>query len=715
TYRPPIDFIRQGYVEELYQTMLSTEHLLLYLCEKQETESAETKDGDEEDAFLTTLAMEYSADDKTSSPVSTQLADIVNKRWSSKLSDDKFKEKIAKYDRPENCERLFAPKSAQLLMNARQTGGIRRHEGGENNTMNEVLTLQVDALALLGHTNYDLSLRRRETMKPSLNKEPQPALVEQQIPQSSEKAGRGQQVQQEVTAIDKDIIYTHLSKVKWEKITSDREILDIVSGQRIEFDTMPLQNYPRSLSKCTEAEQAVIRAEIVKLLHKAVIVHHVEYHHFKMETLIDAIRLMTPNCFMASVDLKDAYYSVPIAKPHQKYLKFAWEGSLYAFTCFPNGLASCPRKFTKLLKPVYAVLRKLGHISSPYIDDSYLQGDDYESCWGCTLGETRTGGNWTKDEAQHHINYLELLAVFLALKTFANSLAGKHVKVMIDNMTALSDINHMGTSKSDLRNALSKSMWLWCRARHIWLTAVHIPGVENVEADHQSRITNTSAEWSLNKQIFYDAISRLGNFTESPGGTVHCCCGNPKMANSDMVAKTNESTNSSTNTITKNKDDTDPPEQSGSNTSTVSASRANNLPLVWKSLEEQGISAGASNIIVQSWRQGTAKQYRSYLQKWELYCNKRKIDPIHPTISDGINFLSSLYESGVGYSAINTARSALSSILLLPGNVSFGSHPLATRLLKGVFELRPSLPKYQDTWDISVVIIYVKLQLTGSP
>jgi hypothetical protein len=103
-----------------------------------------------------------------------------------------------------------------------------------------------------------------------------------------------------------------------------------------------------------------------------------------------------------------------------------------------------------------------------------------------------------------------LLAVFLALKTFANSLAGKHVKVMIDNMNALSDINHMGTSKSDLRNALSKSMWLWCRTRNIWLTAVHIPGVENVEADHQSRITNTSAEWSLNKQIFYDAISRLG-------------------------------------------------------------------------------------------------------------------------------------------------------------------------------------------------------------
>ena len=121
---------------------------------------------------------------------------------------------------------------------------------------------------------------------------------------------------------------------EWEKITSDRKIFDIVSGQRIEFDTTPLQNYPISLSKCTEAEQDVIRAEIVKLLHKAAIVRaqhepgefispifvrpkkdgasrmilnlkdlnqHVEYHHFNMETLIDAIRLMTSKCFMHGV------------------------------------------------------------------------------------------------------------------------------------------------------------------------------------------------------------------------------------------------------------------------------------------------------------------------------------------------------------------------------------------------------------------------------
>ena len=50
----------------------------------------------------------------------------------------------------------------------------------------------------------------------------------------------------------------------------------------------------------------------------------VTYYHFKMDTLETAIRLMTPGCFMTSIDLKDAYYSVPMAVEHQKYLKFVW-------------------------------------------------------------------------------------------------------------------------------------------------------------------------------------------------------------------------------------------------------------------------------------------------------------------------------------------------------------------------------------------------------
>ena len=107
---------------------------------------------------------------------------------------------------------------------------------------------------------------------------------------------------------------------------------------------------------------------------------NVEYHHFKMDTLHSILKLVRKNCWMASVDLKDAYYSCPVALRHQKYLKFSWKNQLYKYVCFPNGLACCPRKFTKLMKPALSTLRKKGHISAAYIDDTYLQGESKQEC-----------------------------------------------------------------------------------------------------------------------------------------------------------------------------------------------------------------------------------------------------------------------------------------------------------------------------------------------
>lgn len=61
-------------------------------------------------------------------------------------------------------------------------------------------------------------------------------------------------------------------------------------------------------------------------------------------------------------------------------MKFEWEGKQYAFTALPNGLSTASRIFTKVLKPVFAALRKIGHSNVAYIDDSLLQSDTYEQC-----------------------------------------------------------------------------------------------------------------------------------------------------------------------------------------------------------------------------------------------------------------------------------------------------------------------------------------------
>ena len=132
------------------------------------------------------------------------------------------------------------------------------------------------------------------------------------------------------------------------------------------------------------------------------------------------------------------------------------------------------------------------------------------------------------------------------------------------------------------------------------------------------------------------------------------------------------------------------------------------MPIIRKKLNKQNLSSAAEEIIMASWRAGTGKQYHSYLERWEKFCSQNAIVAEEASVENGIEFLTSLYKAGLGYSAINTARSALSSALTIPGNVTFGNHPLVARFLKGVFELRPSLPKYNRIWDVSIVLEHLK-------
>ena len=200
---------------------------------------------------------------------------------------------------------------------------------------------------------------------------------------------------------------------EWMTLTSDSEILNPVNGLSIEFVEQPIQDKCPNPYLLSVFEQNVIDNEITKLLSRGLITtfchesgeyfinvfvqrkkegsyrmilnlkglnKFIEYHHFKIDNIKTVIKMMKPNCFTASIDIKDAYYTVPIAESDQKFLKFIWQNTKYEFVCFSNRLALCPRKFNKLLKPVYATLTAQGHESSGYIDDSYLQGDDYEEC-----------------------------------------------------------------------------------------------------------------------------------------------------------------------------------------------------------------------------------------------------------------------------------------------------------------------------------------------
>lgn len=140
-------------------------------------------------------------------------------------------------------------------------------------------------------------------------------------------------------------------------------------------------------------------------------------------------------------------------------------------------------------------------IRTPSVDfwietDASLQG------WGATFSNKTVGGRWTLTESKMHINKLELLAFKFSLKAFFSSFKNCHIGIKSGNTTAVSYINFMGGMTSKLLNSISIEIWQWRIHRDIVISAKHIPGIENVQADQLSRQFSDSKEWMLKPDIF---------------------------------------------------------------------------------------------------------------------------------------------------------------------------------------------------------------------
>ena len=490
------------------------------------------------------------------------------------------------------------------------------------------------------------------------------------------------------------------------KITNDTSILSIIrEGYKIEFEERPFQIGTPNNYKFTSGEQDLITQEINKLAkfhviepvessqdqyispifalekkdHSSRMILNlkklnelVKYKKFKMDTFTSVLPLVRENCYMASIDMKLAYYTIPINEEYRKYLRFSWNNQIFQYTCLPNGLSSAPRIFTKLMKPIFANLRRSGHINLSYIDDIYLQSDSYDEClqnvhetkkmlqelgftinmnksvftpskslqflgfivdsenmsvhlskdkikiviqkctrmlnlsvsslrelasligtlisvfpavefgplyyrelerqkieglrqnygnfeastnitemmrsqirwwieniesscklinhkkptivlftdasshgWGghlnCEYGKPIVAsGVWSDSEATLHSNALELLAIHYSLKKLCASDNNVHIRIMSDNTTAIAYINNMGGIRSQICESIAKMIWDQARCQGNWISAAHVPGVENVLADQLSRKYDDEAEWKLNPNVFQMITNRWG-------------------------------------------------------------------------------------------------------------------------------------------------------------------------------------------------------------
>ena len=106
---------------------------------------------------------------------------------------------------------------------------------------------------------------------------------------------------------------------------------------------------------------------------------NLEKQHFKMEAITSILKLVTPNMYFSKIELKDAYYTIPILEEHQKYQTFANKEHLYKLTCLPNGYCHGPQKFTKALKPPISKIRLNKITIGAYLDTAriWIKGKEH--------------------------------------------------------------------------------------------------------------------------------------------------------------------------------------------------------------------------------------------------------------------------------------------------------------------------------------------------
>ena len=102
-------------------------------------------------------------------------------------------------------------------------------------------------------------------------------------------------------------------------------------------------------------------------------------------------------------------------------------------------------------------------------------------------------------------------------------------------------------------------------------------------------------------------------------------------------------------------------------------------PFVRLFAESKSLSRDALEILSASWRVETGKRYNSHVERFVKFCRERYTDPIQATTEIGIEFLTEYFKTGLSYSSVNSARSALSSIIKPVCNVPFGKSPLVCK------------------------------------
>lgn len=180
------------------------------------------------------------------------------------------------------------------------------------------------------------------------------------------------------------------------------------------------------------------------------------------------------------------------------------------------------------------------------------------------------------------------------------------------------------------------------------------------------------------------------------------------MVNSGLVSQTNATTDRCASNSAEQQRLVAPSSRSETGASVKQKTTNDCMSSVRDSFRKRGFSEQTTKVLMSSWKPGTRKQYQVYIRKWFQYCNEKQINKVQITLEDVLEYFSTLYQNGLQYSGLNTARGALSSLGITLDGISVGKHPMVIRYMRGIYNLCPPKPRYDRTWDVNKVLNFLR-------
>ena len=179
---------------------------------------------------------------------------------------------------------------------------------------------------------------------------------------------------------------------------------------------------------------------------------------------------------------------------------------------------------------------------------------------------------------------------------------------------------------------------------------------------------------------------------------------NPSMAESTILPSAPGNVCGLSNTAAPSDGSITSPGGTTAPTNSKRDSKISGVENLRRSTEMQGFSTQASELLMSAWRKGTQSAYNYCWKQWHSWCDKRKIDPFCASLEHITNFLAELYEQGYEYRTINNYRSAISAFHPEIGGMKVGQTNTIKQLMTGIFNSKPPLPRYTETWDVDQVL-----------